>query len=198
MQVGFQQIYQHITLWSQIPQALTLISPMDAASLASTPKGIVENLNRYMREMRLQEIGLQKALRINPDELKVHLEKDLKLFDFFLHMSPRLDWVTAHPNLALTIDDLHQMRMSIFGAKRRLNAWSRRPTAPRPAGLEEHLKWLQGSTRARSEMARLAVQLGEPENSIRQFYDEKTRRTAGVTTIEESLKVYFQIGTRPR
>jgi hypothetical protein len=174
-----------------------MMDPMIASSLAPTSKGIVENLNRFVREVRLQEIKLLKALAIDPDELKCHLEKrrleqKRSFSDFFLNMNPRPGWIEVHPNVAMTVDDLHQVRLAIVGAKRRLNNWGRRPTMPRPGGLSEHIKWLQESVKVRSQLAQLMTQLGEPEASIRQFYDLKSRRHGHVLAMEESAKIYFQ------
>ncbi|HSA60309.1 MAG TPA: hypothetical protein VLJ37_11565 [bacterium] len=197
MTLGTQQLFQHVTLWSRVPQGLTAMDPWEASSLmAPAPAEQIKTLNGYMMEMRLQEIGLLKALNVVPDALRVHLENDRPFTDFFANLSPRPDWMSVHPNSAMTVDDLHQMRMAIVGAKRRLNAWSKRPTYSRPFGLVEHLHWLQESVRARSKLARLAVQLGEPDAGIRIFYDVQQRKAVGITTMEESLKGYFRVARR--
>jgi hypothetical protein len=93
----------------------------------------------------------------------------------------------------MTIDDLHQIRMAVVGAKRRLNNWSKRPTYSRPAGLSEHLLWLQEAFHVRARLARLAVQVGEPDACVGLFFDPQKRGTANIVVMEESLKIYFRV-----
>jgi hypothetical protein len=193
MTAGIQQLFQHVTLWSRVPLGLTTIDPMDAAAMAGSPEGVIENLNRYVREIRLQEIGLVKALNVDPDKIRIHVEKGKAFSDYFVNLSPRPAWMSVHPDLGMTIDDLHQVRMAVVGAKRRLNNWGKRPTYSRPAGLVEHLQWLQDAFHLRSKLARLAVQVGEPDASVGLFYDSQKRKSARIGMMEESLKIYFRV-----
>jgi hypothetical protein len=193
MSNGVQQLFQHVTLWSGISPALFAMNPLDAASLASSATAAVTSVNRYMMELRLQEIGLLKALRIDPDLLQSHLDGNKPISDFFQNAHPRPKWMGVHPNVAYTVDDIHQFRLAVVGAKRRINHWAKKPTQGRPGGLTEHLNWLQGFVTARVQLARLSVQLGEPEAGIEMFYDPKVRERGQVFSMEESLKIYFQV-----
>lgn len=173
--------------------ALTAVNPIDAASLAPRPVKVVEGLNRFVGEMRIQEINLLKSLQINPDTLQAHLDRDESFSDFFLNLKPRPAWMERHPNVSLTIDDMHQFRRGVAGAKSLLNHWSRRLSRGRPARLPEYLQWLQEFAHSRAQLARLAMKRGESGSTLETFYDPKARKRADVLLIEESLKVYFRV-----
>jgi hypothetical protein len=207
MTMGVQQLFQHITLWSRIPPALTALDPWTASTLAGNSREALTSLNHYVRDMRLQEINLLKALRVDPDRLSDHLAKNAHFSDFFQQMSPRPEWMEAHPNLSMAIDDMNQMRRAIAGTKRRLNHLgvllpdlSPPDRLPNQPGLEEHLQWLREMASVRSELAKEAVSAGEQDASegIRQFYDDGIRSARRVITLAESLKVYIQIPVRPK
>ncbi|HEX5038458.1 MAG TPA: hypothetical protein VFX30_14990 [bacterium] len=186
-------LWQHVLLWSQFPTALITVNPIDAASLAARPAQAVEGLNRFVGEMRIQEINLLKALQINPDTLQAHLDREESFSDFFMNLRPRPAWMERHPNISLTIDDMHQFRRGVAGAKSRLNHWSRRLSRGRPAGLPEHLLWLQEFARSRAQLALLSLKMGESGATLERFYDPQARKRANVILMEESLKVYFQV-----
>ncbi len=200
---GIQQLFQHITAWSRVPSVLTtLVDPWELSTLSGTQRGAVESLNRYVRDMRLQEIQLLKSLQIDPDRLSEHLKQKKRFPDFFQDMNPHPKWMGIHPDITLTVDDMYQMHQAIVGAKRRLNIWDKRLhnrpdnfPAQKPAALQEYMRWLQGLVRVRSELAQEAVKVGSgeagAEGGISQFYEGWIRKARRLTAIEESLKFYF-------